>query len=173
MTSTPVPANDESTWNKSVDLPIPGGPKSSVTEPATTPPPMTRSSSLTPVARGWVPSVETSASGSAATVSTGPAFFDPPARRTGAGPSVFHSPQAGQRPVQRNDVAVQAEQRNAPSPASARGRERGAEAMNGTLREGCHSAADPPGRDARWQARQMQMDTATPGLHADATRVRP
>ena len=156
-----------------MDLPIPGGPNSSVTEPATTPPPMTRSSSLTPVARGWVPSVETSASGSAGTVSTGPAFFDPPARRTGAGPSVFHSPQAGQRPVQRNEVAVQAEQRNAPSPASARGRERGAEAMNGTLREGCHSAADPPRSGREMAGSADAMDTATPGLGADATRVRP
>jgi hypothetical protein len=31
--------------------------------------------------------------------------------RTGAGPSVFHSPQAGHRPAQRNEVAVHAEQR--------------------------------------------------------------
>ena len=37
-------------------MPIPGGPKSSVTEPPTTPPPRTRSSSLTPVGSGRVPS---------------------------------------------------------------------------------------------------------------------
>ena len=52
ITSRPVLASDDSTWNSRVDLPIPGGPKSNVTEPATTPPPMTRSSSLTPVGSG-------------------------------------------------------------------------------------------------------------------------
>ena len=30
-------ASEVSTWKSRVDLPIPGGPKSSVTEPATTP----------------------------------------------------------------------------------------------------------------------------------------
>ena len=98
-------ASDESTWKSSVDLPMPGGPKSSVTEPATTPPPMTRSSSLTPVASGCMASVETSASANAGGPSAG--ADRAPARRTGAGPSVFHSPQAGHRPAQRNEVAVQ------------------------------------------------------------------
>ena len=65
MTSSPVAASDESTWKSSVDLPMPGGPKSNVTEPATTPPPMTRSSSLTPVGSGCMASVETSARASA------------------------------------------------------------------------------------------------------------
>ena len=100
-----------------------GGPNSNVTEPATTPPPMTRSSSLTPVANGCMASVETSASARAG----GPAGrHAEPGRRAGAGPSVFHSPQAGQRPAQRNEVAVHAEHRKAPSP---RGGERGAVAM--------------------------------------------
>ena len=71
MTSSPVAASDESTWKSSVDLPMPGGPNSSVTEPATTPPPMTRSSSLTPVASGCMASVETSASASAGGPSAG------------------------------------------------------------------------------------------------------
>ena len=109
MTSSPVAANDESTWKRSVDLPMPGGPNSSVTEPATTPPPMTRSSSLTPVGNGWMASVETSASANAGGPSAGP--FREGSRRTGAGLSVFHSPQAGQRPAQRNEVAVHAAQR--------------------------------------------------------------
>ncbi len=109
MTSSPVAASDESTWKSSVDLPMPGGPNSSVTEPATTPPPMTRSSSLTPVASGCMASVETSASANAGGPSVCRAGALPV--RTGAGPSVFHSPQAGQRPAQRNEVAVHAEQR--------------------------------------------------------------
>ena len=83
MTSSPVAASDERTWKRSVDLPMPGGPNSSVTEPATTPPPMTRSSSLTPVGSGWMASVDTSASGSAGGPSAGPAL-EPPCR-TGAG----------------------------------------------------------------------------------------
>ena len=41
-----------STWSSSVDLPMPGSPPSSVTEPGTSPPPSTRSSSATPVGRG-------------------------------------------------------------------------------------------------------------------------
>ena len=109
MTSSPVAAKDESTWKSSVDLPMPGGPNSNVTEPATTPPPMTRSSSLTPVGNGWMASVETSASASAGGPSAAP--FSRPPRRTGAGPSVFHSPQAEQRPAQRREVAAQAAQR--------------------------------------------------------------
>ena len=122
MTSSPVAASDDRTWNSRVDLPIPGGPKSKVTEPATTPPPMTRSSSLTPVGSGCVPSVETSASANAG----GPGDrLDRLCRNgPGAGPSVFHSPQAGHRPAQRSEVASQVAQMN-PS----RARERGAVAM--------------------------------------------
>ena len=108
ITSSPVAASEERTWKRSVDLPIPGGPNRSVTEPATTPPPMTRSSSLTPVGSGWMASIDTSASGRAGGPSAGPAL---PRGRTGAGPKVFHSPQAGQRPAQRSEVAVHAAQR--------------------------------------------------------------
>ena len=109
MTSTPVAATDESTWNKSVDLPMPGGPNRSVTEPPTTPPPMTRSSSLTPVGSGRAPSVETSRSATAGAVS---AIIVLPGRctRTDAGPRVFHSPQFPHRPTQRNDVVPHAVQ---------------------------------------------------------------
>ncbi len=66
MTSTPRAATDASTWNSRVDLPMPGGPKRSVTDPPTTPPPRTRSSSLTPVGKGWAASLETSRSATAA-----------------------------------------------------------------------------------------------------------
>ena len=84
---------------------MPGGPNSRVTEPPTTPPPMTRSSSLTPVGMGHAPVVETSARG------TAPARNAPatPTRRgtrsdVGTAANVFHSPHAGQRPTQRNEV---------------------------------------------------------------------
>ncbi len=40
--------------SSNVDLPTPGSPASSVTDPGTTPPPSTRSSSSMPVARCWL-----------------------------------------------------------------------------------------------------------------------
>ena len=109
MTSTPVAATDESTWNSSVDLPMPGGPNSSVTEPPTTPPPMTRSSSLTPVRQRARPV------GRDVAQRDGGRALRLPARpgrctRTDAGPRVFHSPQAPHRPTQRSDVVPQAVQ---------------------------------------------------------------
>ncbi len=85
---------------------MPGGPNSKVTEPPTTPPPMTRSSSLTPVGMGRAAVAETPASETAPSPRSAPTT---PARRetrpcAGSAASVFHSPQAGQRPTQRNDV---------------------------------------------------------------------
>ncbi len=108
MTSTPVAATDASTWNNSVDLPMPGGPKRSVTDPLTTPPPMTRSSSLTPVGNGCAASVETSHS---AWAGVRPLGAGRGRERASATASVFHSPQLGQRPTQRKDVVPQASQR--------------------------------------------------------------
>ena len=83
---------------------MPGSPESSVTDPATIPPPSTRSSSPTPVTYRWLSSDEISES-----------FFTALSRAAGALPpderdfaaetcwrisSVieFHSPQSGQRP---------------------------------------------------------------------------
>ena len=48
----PVRAQRCATSSSSVDLPTPGSPASSVTEPGTSPPPSTRSSSSTPVGSG-------------------------------------------------------------------------------------------------------------------------
>src|SRR5690625_7607390 len=48
----PAEAHRCATSSSSVDLPTPGSPASSVTEPGTTPPPSTRSSSVTPVGCG-------------------------------------------------------------------------------------------------------------------------
>ncbi len=89
---------------------MPGGPNNKVTEPATTPPPRTRSSSLTPVGSGRAPTVEMSASATAeAPAATAPARVAPAG--TDEGPNVFQAPQLGQRPTQRSEVASQAVQR--------------------------------------------------------------
>ena len=105
-TSGPVAATEESTWKSSVDLPMPGGPNSRVTEPATTPPPRTRSSSPTPVASGACALRRDVGQGHGRLGATRRA-----PGRTGAGPKVFHSPQVGQRPTQRSEVAPHAVQR--------------------------------------------------------------
>ena len=81
----------------------------SVTEPATTPPPMTRSSSLTPVASGWMASVETSASASAGGPSAGPGRGAAAAHRGGTERVPLAA--GGARPAQRSDVASHAAQR--------------------------------------------------------------
>jgi hypothetical protein len=84
-------------------LPIPGGPNKRVTEPPTTPPAMTRSSSLTPVGSGCAPSTGTARSGTArAMFVTG--------GEAATGPKVFHSPQFWQRPTQRGEVVSHAAQ---------------------------------------------------------------
>ena len=115
MTSRPRPATAASTWKSSVDLPMPGGPNNRVTEPATTPPPMTRSSSLTPVGVGAADVADTSASETASsprTTAPRPLPVGPPWRRAhtlvATAASVFHSPQAGQRPTHRNEVVPHA-----------------------------------------------------------------
>ena len=108
ITSTPVAATDESTWNSSVDLPMPGGPNRSVTEPPTTPPPITRSSSLTPVGSGRAPSVETSRSATAegAGLPSRPGRpVHPDGRR-----QLSHSPQVPHRPTQRSEAVPHAVQ---------------------------------------------------------------
>ena len=100
---------------------MPGGPNSNVTDPATTPPPMTRSSSATPVGSGRAASVETSHRGTAAGAAGAPGGLG--AR---AGSKVFHSPHDGHRPTQRGEDAAQSAQRKK---ASARAREPVAVAM--------------------------------------------
>src|SRR3954469_12039754 len=87
----------------SVDLPMPGEPPSSTSEPGTRPPPSTRSSSPMPVCSRGTRSTATSRSGTgraAAPAPPPPRPAAPPARGAGArsSTSVFHSPQPGQRP---------------------------------------------------------------------------
>src|SRR5262249_3795499 len=95
-----------------VDLPTPGSPASSTTEPGTSPPPSTRSSSPTPVGRARA------SSGSSSPI--GLAFCRTAAARAGAVligaanwatlPQAWHS---GQRPNQRGAVAPHSAQRYA------------------------------------------------------------
>ncbi len=97
----------------SVDLPMPGEPPSSTSEPGTMPPPRTRSNSLMPVSIRGTGAVSTSASRRGL-----PAFAlrarPPPDAAAGAPTAsstiVFHALQPGHLPCQRGVSWPQAEQ---------------------------------------------------------------
>src|SRR5215207_782064 len=104
----PAPARFPSAIDVSVDLPIPGEPPRSTSEPGTSPPPSTRSSSAMPVVRRATATALTSARRTGRAALPGVA-----ARRAGAGcssTSVFHSPQPRQRPCHFRASWPQAEQ---------------------------------------------------------------
>ena len=108
----------------SVDLPIPGAPPSSTSEPGTSPPPSTRSSSPTPVDRRSTGAAPTSASGREvlarglpprvrlAAAPARPARPLPAPELAGArsSTSVFHSPQPGHCPCHWADCNPHSEQ---------------------------------------------------------------
>ena len=111
----PAPCRLPSAIDVSVDLPIPGEPPISTSEPGTRPPPRIWSSSPIPVdSRAWR-SARTSDS---RTGFTGrPAAARPPRARAGAAArassaSVFHAPQPGHWPCHLADSVPQAEQTN-------------------------------------------------------------
>ncbi len=85
--------------SRRVDLPMPGSPPTSVTDPGTIPPPSTRSSSPIPVGMRAVSSSATSASGVGVTDSSVrmPALRG--ASSTTSSTSAFQAPQEGQRPA--------------------------------------------------------------------------
>jgi hypothetical protein len=94
----------------SVDLPMPGSPPINTTDPGTTPPPSTRSSSPMPLEQ------RSSRAGATAVIGSGCRAAPPPraARAPALGStasrsstSVFHSWQSGQRPSQRVCCAPQ------------------------------------------------------------------
>ena len=89
----------------SVDLPIPGAPPISTTDPGTIPPPSTRSSSPIPLASRGISGALTSPS------ATGTGTLAPlragAARPRGSSTSVFHSAHPGQRPCQRGSSCPQ------------------------------------------------------------------
>ena len=96
-----------------MDLPIPGEPPSSTSDPGTSPPPSTRSSSPIPVASRATRSAATSASrtGRTAPATRAAAAAAGPARASRrSSTSVFHAPQPGQRPCHFVASAAQAEQ---------------------------------------------------------------
>ncbi len=94
----PVAAIRPSAWSSSVLLPIPGSPPSRVTEPATSPPPSTRSSSGTPVGRldAAVGSTAASAMTGAGVVASGSPLTPGPPERCST--RLDHAPHSGQRP---------------------------------------------------------------------------
>ena len=104
-----------------MDLPTPGSPPRTVTDPATRPPPRTLSSSPIPVGAAAAPSGLIEPRGNSATSYPGSPEKGSPAVRcegraeadTGASCStrVFHSPQAWQRPDQRDESCPHALQR--------------------------------------------------------------
>ena len=106
----------------SVDLPIPGEPPSSTSEPGTSPPPSTRSSSPMPVDRRSTGAAPTSRSGRGALRSPARTRSAPASRRrararrrprpagTRSSTSVFQAPQAGHCPCHFASCAPQSEQ---------------------------------------------------------------
>src|ERR1035441_2924522 len=112
----PWAARLASAWRTSVDLPTPGSPPSTVTEPATSPPLRTLSSSPIPVATATAPSALIERRGKG--VALGPEADEngesaarlgvsPEANDTSSSTRVFHSPQAEQRPDQRDEPCPQ------------------------------------------------------------------
>src|SRR6056297_2528027 len=93
------PLQPASSWSSSVLLPIPGSPPSRVTEPATRPPPSTRSSSASPVDSGSPSAAPTSP------IRTGPGRVDAGSTgsawspRSTSSTSVFQSPQPEHLPA--------------------------------------------------------------------------
>ena len=111
----PAPSRLPSAIDVSVDLPIPGEPPISTSEPGTRPPPRIRSSSPIPVFSRANFGASTSCSRCGLTAATrfaGDAARPPPPPRVSS-LSVFHSPQPGHWPIQRGVSAAQAEQTKA------------------------------------------------------------
>src|SRR5271169_3609816 len=97
-------------WVSSVDLPMPGSPPTSSTEPRTKPPPVTRSSSAMPEGRrgaSWLLPVRLSSANRRPLrldlIETGMVV----APVTSSSASVFHSPQESHLPCQRLYAAPQ------------------------------------------------------------------
>ena len=126
----------------SVDLPTPGSPPTSTSEPGTRPPPSTRSSSPTPVSRRSASAAGTSAS---ATGRRGSA--PPPPRRFSvvacSSTSDDHAPQEGQRPCHLTCAAPHSWQAKRVSARTAIGRATVAPASDGTIPPPCSPSPSP------------------------------
>ena len=90
-----------------MDLPMPGSPPTSVTDPGTRPPPSTLSSSGMPVGRAAHEPVSTSAIGTALAIGVSRRWVSASARArsTTSSTSVSHPPQPGHRPAHLADSA--------------------------------------------------------------------
>ncbi len=96
----PAWAHRCTTSSSSVDLPTPGSPASRLTDPGTTPPPSTRSSSLTPVGKWRVRSGSIELIGTAGEDGTTARWAVPlPVASTATSSTVPHVPHSGQRPT--------------------------------------------------------------------------
>src|SRR6267143_2049686 len=111
---TPACSRRAAHCSSSVDLPIPGAPPTSTTEPGTMPPPRTKSNSGKPVRhRSAAPTpMSDKRTGGRADGSGGPLTARPPERPTGSSLRVFHAPHASQRPAHLGCSAPQSAQRN-------------------------------------------------------------
>ncbi len=105
----PPAARRPRAWSSSVLLPMPGSPASSVTDPATSPPCSTRSSSPTPVGIGAAARASTSPIGTGPSTATRASVpVDASAAASASVPQASHS---GQRPSQRGVSHPHSEQR--------------------------------------------------------------
>src|SRR2546426_7807428 len=105
-------------WSSSVDFPMPGAPPPSTGDRGPTPPPRTKSNSASPVRQRPppIPSTADRRMGGWADRLSIRRSADPPIRRvarpTASSTSVFHSPQASQRPAHFGCSAPHSVQRN-------------------------------------------------------------
>src|SRR5574342_1109963 len=112
---TPARSRWAAACSSSVDLPIPGSPPTRITEEGTMPPPRTKSSSAIPVRQRPTSALSTADKGIGGLADgTIRLSGDPPIRRvaSGSSTSVFHAPQASQRPAHLGCSAPQSVQRN-------------------------------------------------------------
>src|SRR2546425_930688 len=115
---TPACSSRAAHCSSSVDLPMPGSPPTSTTDPGTMPPPSTKSNSGRPVCHRSNPAAPTVDSRTGG-LPDGVLLLRstrPPVRPTGSSTSVFHAPHASQRPPHLGWSAPQSVQRNTDPP---------------------------------------------------------
>ena len=97
----PPSATPRTIWRSKVDLPMPGSPCTSVTDPGTSPPPSTRSTSGMPVGAATHSAKSIWSIGNAISVGVvaRPALAPLSAGTTTSSSRVLHAPHAGQRPA--------------------------------------------------------------------------
>src|SRR3989441_46577 len=120
---TPACSSRAAHCSSSVDLPMPGSPPTSTTDPGTMPPPSTKSNSRRPVCHRSNPAAPTADSRTGGLPDGTGCFLSarPPVRPTASSTSVFHAPHASQRPPHLGCSAPQSVQRNTEAPLTTRG----------------------------------------------------